>query len=296
MSKVPDTKDPVGYEDFINDQGRKAEGQPFLTKDEKVSKAKRKADRANMNDIYQDITHKIMETVKPRTKQEQIDNLLCVDLLPLAKNKVNIISAGGGVGKSTVALRIMLNLSSKGIKSLGVFTEDTVEDVRDRLELLKDIEPDFQDDKMIWKTLGQAIPQSKEGLVGFIESAGKDDIELVVIDPLIQVFDGNENDNGDAKRFINGIAKAAHESQVAILFLHHSAKGDLNARGAGAITDACRVSYFLEPIEDNDRGVIATLHKDNRGIKYLTGKTDFTIDLRKNSMTNLSKNNKDTRW
>ncbi len=250
------------------------------------NKPRAKPKKINLSAFLNDVEDDIMK-LKPRSKGEQLEELYTKDILPLAKYRTNIISATGGSKKSFVALRLMLRLAVQNVSSFAIFSEESSQQIRDRIEFLKGIEPKFTDKHskyLIMKTLDHTLPSNSDLLVQLIEQAGISEIGLVVIDPLISVIDEDENDNVKAKKFMDKVNKACFDAKVTLLFLHHSAKNTANSRGAGAFTDACRVSYFLEPIEDNDREVQATIHKENIGIRYLLKKEIFNIDMQINSL------------
>lgn len=260
-------------------------------------------DNFNAQKFLYDVEVDIL-SYKPQTKDEMKEDIIGIDLLPLAKNQVNIISAGGGAKKSMVALKLMMRLSNQGIGTLGIFSEESTQQVRNRIDYLSKGEPDFMGDNMAFKTLDRSLPSCEDHLIKILRyaSSQKDNmIDLLIIDPFISVFTGDENSNADAKQFINKISRACYKAKITVLFLHHSAKDNLNARGAGAITDACRVSYHLMPILDGndkplDSEVSLVIHKENVGVKYLTGKTNFTIHLGKPKILKLNSKKKDGTW
>lgn len=68
---------------------------------------------------------------------------------------------------------------------------------------------------------------------------------LVIIDPLIRLHDGNENDNNVANKLLLRIQRVALDTHCAILLLHHAGKGEGKSgwqlsRGASAYTTSVR--------------------------------------------------------
>lgn len=79
---------------------------------------------------------------------------------------------------------------------------------------------------------------------------------LVIIDPLIRLHDGDENDNNIANKVMLAIQRIALDARCAILLLHHAGKGDKAgrdaARGASAFTTSVRWQLNVLPPSEND--------------------------------------------
>lgn len=78
---------------------------------------------------------------------------------------------------------------------------------------------------------------------------------LVILDPLIRLHDGAENDNNVANKLLLAIQRIALKTNCTILLLHHVGKGDKDgwqaARGASAYTTSVRWQMnVLPPSED----------------------------------------------
>ena len=108
--------------------------------------------------------------------------------------------------------------------------------------------------------------------------------EFIVFDPLLAFYGADENDNSQARLFMQPFMNWCKEMNKSIVFLHHSNKpvGSDNlsrTRGAGAFVDAARVCYEMNKIykKDNKTLDLDCLHlrdiklsKDNYGaIKHL---------------------------
>ena len=112
---------------------------------------------------------------------------------------------------------------------------------------------------------------------------------MIVFDPLLAFYGGDENDNSQARVFMQPFMNWASKDNKAIVFLHHSSKSmnqtQFNrVRGASAFVDACRVSYEMNKIYKKDNQTLDDdqlhlrefkLSKDNYGaIRYLR---DFNV-------------------
>lgn len=205
------------------------------------------------------------------------------DFLPLAQRKVTMLSASGGVGKSFIAIQAGLRLVMQG-KKVGMWlSEDEVGEIRERADLIK--ERILFDKKSISENIfingSEFYPPSvtpdsfemiKEAWAG---------LDLVVIDPLISFFAGNENDNAEAKRFMSILTSIAVQNEQSILILHHNSKmkddkGNTSVRGASAFIDACRIQYSMRYDKDKKKHMIK-LEKDNVNAKKFRGE-EFEVN------------------
>ena len=97
--------------------------------------------------------------------------------------------------------------------------------------------------------------------------------DVIILDPLIAMFGGDENNNTHARQFVNLFTRWATTEGKTIIFIHHGTKNSAQSRGASAFIDAVRLVYQVEIIKnqegkqiENDLRLI-TLAKDNNGAK-----------------------------
>ncbi|MGD9714775.1 MAG: AAA family ATPase, partial [Thermomicrobiales bacterium] len=93
-------------------------------------------------------------------------------------------------------------------------------------------------------------------------------IDVVGIDPLVFFRAGiNENDNSEAAAFMAMLSRSAKECNLAIVVCHHAHKyaegGQGASRGASALIDASRCSYFFGRASNGD--VLLTCTKASLG-------------------------------
>jgi replicative DNA helicase len=108
--------------------------------------------------------------------------------------------------------------------------------------------------------------------------------DMIVFDPLLAFYGGDENDNSQARTFMQPFMNWANTTNKSIVLLHHSSKSHMNenrSRGAGAFIDACRLLYEIDKvyISSGDKRKLDSsklhmrtikLSKDNYGaIKHL---------------------------
>ena len=114
-------------------------------------------------------------------------------------------------------------------------------------------------------------------------------VKLAIFDPLLAFYGGNENDNSEARVFIQSFATWANRAEITTVIIHHASK-DGGSRGATAFHDGVRARYELDVPKDKDGNIIkelmakgfrvAKLKKDNWGIrKHLWRLTDGVDEI-----------------
>ncbi len=192
--------------------------------------------------------------------------------LPLPRGTVSLIVAPGGTGKSWTALQMALRHSrSSGKKSVVWLSEDPIYETKKRAQSIcsEILHAPFEirGVDVVSRPPLQMMQNKQFNPSNFYKLrknfAGYD---LVVIDPLLAFYGGDENDNSQARAFMQPFMDWAREENICIVFLHHSrknsdesAKG--SARGAGAFVDAARTVYQIDKIYHNKHA--GTLDMDN---------------------------------
>lgn len=209
--------------------------------------------------------------------------------IPVPKKTVSIFSAGGGTGKTSLLLQLAmyylhenpnekafcwlsedpLGLTKHRLNSVisGLFTPGT--QTLHRLILSEDL------------TFPVLVEQNRTMVINSLFYKMKmmlKEYSLIILDPLIAFFGSDENNNAQAKLFMQLFTKWAAEEDKVIIFIHHSTKNSSQSRGASAFVDAARAVYEIEKIRDDDGKEIDTnkrkvsLTKDNyRASKYFGG-------------------------
>lgn len=88
-----------------------------------------------------------------------------------------------------------------------------------------------------------------------VQIASNNDVGLIIIDPLVKIHKCNESDNVEMDFVMETLTDIAHNSNTALLALHHTAKtvskqedrvGNMDiARGASAVVNAARIAFTL---------------------------------------------------
>lgn len=216
---------------------------------------------------------------------------LIKDFLPIPENGVTMISSRGGYGKTFLAIRIALEVAKNypDKKILLWLTEDPEGVVKNRAKaLVRDFMPGYEFEEfeqaidivtnppiqLAYKEKG--IFKPNPDWANLIDDLI--DYDVIVFDPLLAFFGGEENDNSQARIFMQPFIELATRGEKSIILLHHSTKpnkdGISKTRGAGAFTDACRLVYELE-LPDNSFNLKhrkVKLIKDNWGVVHFFGR------------------------
>jgi len=210
--------------------------------------------------------------------KKQKANFILAHFLPLPKNAVTLLSSSGGVGKTRLALICASKYVLSENRPCALWlTEDFPGQVRFIFEqLCEDGICDLNAMKKIHLILDEP-PQlaKKEGGIfkanyGEISKIGENLIKLnvgfVVFDPLLAFYGGSENDNSEARVFIQTFAEWAKNAEITTLIIHHNNKNG-TIRGASGFHDGVRARYALD-FPRNDKGEIVK-ELLNKGLRVI---------------------------
>lgn len=230
-------------------------------------------------------------------------NFILEKYLPIPENAVTLLSALGGTGKT----RLSLIMASKFIvevnyeKNVALWlTEDHQGQVKEITnQLVKDglIEERTMANMLLILDEPPQLAKREKGLFKAnyeeINKIGdrlvEQNVKLAVFDPLLAFYGGNENDNSEARVFIQTFATWANKAEITTIIIHHASK-DGGSRGATAFHDGVRARYELDVPKDKEGNTIkelmskgfrvAKLKKDNWGIrKHLWKLTDGNDEI-----------------
>ncbi len=241
-------------------------------------------------------------------------NFLLKDFLPIPERAVTLLSASGGMGKTRLSLIMADRFVRESDKRATMWlTEDYEGQVRatfdemikhnlvdsqslNKIDLILDDPPQLaKREKGLFKANYDEINAIGEFLI-------KNNTGFAVFDPLLAFYGGNENDNSEARVFIQSFANWARHAEVTTLIIHHANK-DGASRGATAFHDGVRARYEVSPPLKEENGIVKidedsykkgirkiTLRKDNWGVvKYLYKLTDGQDSIDKQLMPPLIK-------
>ena len=209
------------------------------------------------------------------------------DFMPIPKGAVTILNSLGGIGKTRLAIIAADRFAQADGKSMLWLTEDFPGQVRAIFDDLVNAGLAHKDSmRNMNLVLNEAIQMlyidSKVAKLNIdivktlADSLLDNDSGLLVLDPLLSFYGGNENDNSQADIFMLGLTAVAKMIDVPVLLIHHNRKsigvGDEDVfRGATAFHNKCRARYSLTKIKDRE-GIDKI--KTDAGYRLLTIKKD----------------------
>lgn len=235
-----------------------------------------------------------------REKQE----FILKDFIPMPKYTLTLLSSQGGSGKSFLSLQMACKYIELENKNVGAwYSEDEAPFIKDRFEQLLQSGLVNEIDQKKIRLITDPPPQLariERGVFVANYEALKDlrmwcvdnEVEFLIIDPLLAFYGGDENNNAQARTFMQPFIEVCKNDKINILFIHHATKpsGDSpsRTRGATAFVDAVRCAYELayptvsdkgkekpdvQKIEQGIRQIKNT--KDNRGVRYLLNQSGW---------------------
>jgi len=216
-----------------------------------------------------------LNKIEPRKPEFYLENFL-----PIPKSSITMLSAQGGTGKSFLAIQIAIKavLEKSDRKVLLWLSEDpsgltkhrAQEIARKILNLNQDeIKEIFENIFIVDDMPAHLTPKTFDLYKDFLK-----EYDVVVLDPLIAFFAGEENSNTQARYFMNMLNEITRKNMQSIILVHHSSKNkevENRARGASAFVDAVRLQYQLESIENNNSNKKIKIKKDNFGVRTFFG-------------------------
>ncbi len=199
------------------------------------------------------------------------------DFLPIPKSALTMLSAPGGSGKSFLSIQLAIRLAqNENCKILLWLSEDPSGVTKHRAEEILNKIPDVGNhlrnidivDDMPQHLTHQNYMEYKELFIPY---------NLIVLDPLIAFYGGEENSNTQARYFMNMLNRIARDNMQSFVIVHHSTKANKDqeskSRGAGAFIDTVRLGYEIKTIQENtlEREIIIT--KDNFGVRQIIGES-----------------------
>ena len=264
-----------------------------LSNDEIFQFLKDKQDEIRTNNIFTINKNCILDVV------EKEPEFYLKNWLPIPLGTITIISAQGGTGKTWIVVQVALKfiLENPNKKVFLWLSEDLESIVKHRMNsVCSDILDTKLDDRFKNITTTDTSPQPllerDKGVYKMSYrfeqlKAELKDYDLIVLDPLLAFYGADENDNSQARLFMQPFMNWCKETNKSVVFLHHSNKGDNSStRGAGAFVDASRVCYEVSKVYQKDKKSLdldlnslhlrdIKLSKDNYGaIKHLK---EFTV-------------------
>lgn len=108
-------------------------------------------------------------------------------------------------------------------------------------------------------------------------------VKVLVVDPFIESYVGNENSNGDISKVASLWRDVARDCGIAVLLIHHTRKGgiagDVDAiRGGGALIGVVRVAATLYTMSDADATNLGVSGEErNRYVRLDDAKSNMSL-------------------
>ena len=230
---------------------------------EEVSEAINYAETMTKNIIDMNLSADEFEIISLVDAPDGETEFILKEWLPAPRGTVSLVVAPGGTGKSWTALQMALrHTAGTGHKTMAWLSEDPVYESKQRAasicrEILHTPFNTLRNLRVTDRPPMQMMKNKQFNQSNFYKLrknlAGHD---LIILDPLLAFYGGDENDNSQARAFMQPFMDWAREENICIVFLHHSKKnGEDNAkgsaRGAGAFVDAARTVYQIDKIYHN---------------------------------------------
>lgn len=215
------------------------------------------------------------------------------DFLPIQKNEITMISAGGGSGKSYLGILLLAMLKKEhDLNIFAWFSEDPMGIVKHRANKLEAIYGSDIDTSFDLLGKGNALGFTIKDRAGNLQASEffyafkkqMKEYDVILLDPLIQ-FIGNidENNNGEIRFFFNLLNTWCEEENKTLMIIHHHNKGNTDKdgnttssfRGASAIVDAIRVHYSIIKKNGDEFNRYCKVEKAN----HFQGKPEYSIEL-----------------
>lgn len=233
--------------------------------------------------------YKSISTITLAKADRTPTHFILSNFLPIAEGTVAMISSEGGMGKTYLSIRLASKyVAETNKRALVWFSEDSQNIIAHRYDnMLKSgmVESESQkfidyvttEPKQFAKLEKGTFKADYDALAELRKDCIINDVGLVVIDPLLAFYGGDENNNSQARVFMQPFLEWAKQDGVTIIFVHHASKGEGKTRGAGAFRDAVRTLYEMRYIKQKeevdyskkDKGIReVALMKDNLGAYY----------------------------
>ena len=284
-----------GYIEILNDLAIKREIDK-LTKELSLAISKGESG-INLQAKLQTLTEKIskkhtfdlLEIENLSNIEEKEIDFIVENWLPIPTQTVSLVTAPGGTGKSWFIMQLAIRavMENKIKKAFLWLSEDPKEISKNRFKKIME--------KIIGSSdtsIEQRIAISDSPTLQFLYEeqrgvaispllphfkAKMEPYDLIILDPLIAFYGADENNNSQARRFMQLFTDWANKENKTIIFIHHSTKNTTQSRGASAFVDAVRTVYEIDkikdkdgtPKEDEDHKRVIKLTKDNYGISKL---------------------------
>jgi len=173
----------------------------------------------------------------------------CESFIPIIENNLIMVTGRGASGKGISMLRTALLFLEENKEKMALLwnMEDSINDIKMRVKALRNNGVEISSDvlsrlSVLDTTNDVKLQQMEQEFQGY---------DLVVVDPISHLIDGEENDAGKVKPLMKFFQNMCKKFNKTIILVHHEAKGNdgkgsRQARGSSAFFDNSRLSYSLK--------------------------------------------------
>jgi|GEM_PF-6267799 len=210
------------------------------------------------------------------------------DLIPFVVGTTSIIAGEGGIGKSSISLKIAIEYAYEERKNVLLWlSEDSLTETKRRFKTICQNERIDESDVVEYIDVTNKEPfptiirENREYITNSefykFKKEVLDKYKLVILDPLIAFLGVEENSNSETRQVLNKYNAITNEREdISIIFVHHTNK-EGGVRGGSTIRDSVRLVYLMEKITKNRRRF--KIEKDNYNIKKEINADHIEIDL-----------------
>lgn len=226
----------------------------------------------------------------------------------LLAGSTHILAAPGGTGKSVFTLQMALMLASgkpwakwrpkKKCRVLVINAEDDIHEQRRRMVAAQTVMGFGAERGMIMladapdNILMSSADPVKKSLIAtplvdqLVDVIRHYQIDVVIVDPFAETFDGDENSNGDTKWAMKiWRDKIARPTGCAVYLVHHTTKGSEDKagsadviRGGGAIVNSARLAATLFVMTKGECSSLKVKEEDRfRYVRYDDAKSNNSL-------------------
>lgn len=145
------------------------------------------------------------------------------ELLP--KNKLVLLSAEGGTGKTSLAAYLAMELAKKDVRVAYWSFEDNPQDFTNKGMYHYNIS--------IMHAVGDKVfTATEENITSLWNFLVEDGVEFLIIDPIAQLASGDINDNQKVRALLAPFIEMADQAGITILGIHHFRKPSKGSGGS----------------------------------------------------------------
>jgi len=226
----------------------------------------------------------------------------------LLAGSTHILAAPGGTGKSVFTLQMALMLAAgkpwgkwqpkRKCRVLVINAEDDIHEQRRRMVAARSVMEFDADRGMIMladapENILMSQPDEKKKMLvatplvdQLVDVIKHHKIDVVIVDPFAETFDGDENSNGDTKWAMKiWRDKIARPTGAAVYLVHHTTKGSEDKagsadviRGGGAIVNSARLAATLFVMSKTEASDLSVKEENRfRYVRYDDAKSNNSL-------------------